>query len=101
MGAYHAVNFFFRHPDVFNALIALSGLYQLSMFVGDYSDENVYFNTPLASLPNLHDPWYIDQYRQAQVSDPVYTAARANRQVGPEKLPQGRAGQLPQATLSA
>jgi esterase/lipase superfamily enzyme len=67
MGAYHAANFFFRHPDVFNALIALSGLYQLSMFVGDYSDDNVYFNSPLAYLPNLHDPWYIDQYRQSQI----------------------------------
>jgi esterase/lipase superfamily enzyme len=67
MGAYHAVNFFFRHPDVFDALIALSGLYQLSMFVGDYSDENVYFNTPLAYLPNLNDPWYLDQYRQSQI----------------------------------
>lgn len=67
MGAYHAVNFFFRHPDVFNALIALSGLYQLSMFVGDYSDDNVYFNSPLAYLPNLHDPWYLDQYRQSQI----------------------------------
>ena len=67
MGAYHAVNFFFRHPDVFDALIALSGLYQLSMFVGDYSDDNVYFNTPLAYLPNLHDPWYIDRYRHSQI----------------------------------
>jgi esterase/lipase superfamily enzyme len=67
MGAYHALNFFFRHPDVFNALIALSGLYQLSMFVGNYSDDNVYFNTPLAYLPNLHDPWYMDQYRQSQI----------------------------------
>jgi esterase/lipase superfamily enzyme len=67
MGAYHAVNFFFRHPDVFNALIAISGLYQLSMFVGDYSDENVYFNNPLAYLPNLSDPWFIDQYRQSQI----------------------------------
>lgn len=67
MGAYHAVNFFFRHPDVFNALIALSGLYQVSMFVGDYWDENVYFNSPLAYLPNLQDPWYLDQYRQSQI----------------------------------
>jgi esterase/lipase superfamily enzyme len=67
MGAYHSLNFFFRHPDIFNALIAISGLYQLSMFVGDYSDGNVYFNTPLAYLPNLSDPWYIDQYRQSQI----------------------------------
>ncbi len=67
MGAYHAVNFFFRHPDVFDTVIALSGLYQLSYFIGDYMDENVYFNTPLAYLPKLEDPWYIDQYRQSKI----------------------------------
>jgi esterase/lipase superfamily enzyme len=67
MGAYHALNFFFRHPDVFDTVISLSGLYQLSMFVGDYIDENIYFNTPLAFLPNLNDSWYIDQYRQSQI----------------------------------
>ena len=67
MGAYHAANFFFRHPDVFDTVIALSGLYQLSFFIGDYMDENVYFNTPLAYLPKLEDPWYIDQYRQSHI----------------------------------
>ncbi len=32
MGAYHAANFFFRHPDVFDAMIALSGLVSPSIF---------------------------------------------------------------------
>ena len=67
MGAYHAVNFFFRHPDIFDIVIALSGLYQLNHFIGDYMDENVYLNTPLAYLPNLNDPWYLDQYRQSHI----------------------------------
>jgi esterase/lipase superfamily enzyme len=67
MGAYHAANFFFRHPDVFDALIALSGVYQLRRFIGDYMDENVYFNTPLAYLPNLVDPWYLDRYRNGRI----------------------------------
>jgi esterase/lipase superfamily enzyme len=67
MGGYHSANFFFRHPDVFDALIALSGLMQLRMFIGDYTDDNVYFNTPLAYLPNLNDPWFLDQYRQSRI----------------------------------
>jgi esterase/lipase superfamily enzyme len=67
MGAYHAVNFFFRHPDVFDTVIALSGLYQLGMFVGDYMDDNVYFNTPLAYLPGMEDPWFIEQYHQSKI----------------------------------
>jgi esterase/lipase superfamily enzyme len=67
LGAYHAANFFFRHPDVFDAVIALSGLYSLHFSVGDYMDDNVYFNSPLAYLPGLEDEWYLDQYRQSQI----------------------------------
>lgn len=67
MGGYHSANFFFRHPDVFDALIAISGLFNLKMFVGDYMDENVYFNSPLNYLPDLNNPWYLDQYRQSQI----------------------------------
>jgi esterase/lipase superfamily enzyme len=67
MGAYHAGNFFFRHPDIFDTVIALSGLFQLKMFVGDYTDDNVYFNSPLYYLPNMNDPWYLDQYRGSQI----------------------------------
>lgn len=67
MGAYHASNFFFRHPDVFETMIAISGLFQLSMFIGDYMDDNVYFNAPLAYLPNLVDAWYLERYRQSKI----------------------------------
>jgi esterase/lipase superfamily enzyme len=67
MGAYHAANFFFRHPDIFDTVIALSGLFRLNHFIGDYMDDNVYFNTPLAYLPNLTDAWHLDQYRQSRI----------------------------------
>jgi esterase/lipase superfamily enzyme len=67
MGGYHSANFFFRHPDVFDALIAISGIYSMQMFVGDYIDENIYLNSPLAYLQNLEDPWYLDQFRDSQI----------------------------------
>jgi esterase/lipase superfamily enzyme len=67
MGAYHAANFFFRHPDVFDGVIALSGLYSTRSFIGDYTDDDVYFNSPLAYLPNLSDPWYLDRYRRSRI----------------------------------
>jgi esterase/lipase superfamily enzyme len=67
MGAYHSANFFFRHPDCFSGCIALSGLFRLNLFIGDYMDDTVYFNTPLAYLPNMNDPWFLDQYRQSQI----------------------------------
>jgi outer membrane protein len=43
----------------------------------------------------------LEIYREAQKSDAVYASARAAWAAGQEKLPQGRAGLLPQASLSA
>jgi outer membrane protein len=43
----------------------------------------------------------LDMYRAAQANDPVFAAARAMRQAGQEKLPQGRALLLPNINLSA
>jgi len=43
----------------------------------------------------------LEIYRLALGSDPVYSAARASREAAREKLPQGLAGLLPQATFSA
>jgi len=40
MGAFHAPNFFFRHPDIFDAVIALSGILRLKLFIGDYMDDS-------------------------------------------------------------
>ncbi|MBN2005276.1 MAG: esterase family protein [Anaerolineae bacterium] len=67
MGGYHAANFFFRHPDVFDVVIALSGLYGPRYFVGDYVDDHVYFNFPLLYLPELTDFAYLEQYRASHI----------------------------------
>lgn len=67
MGGYHSANFFFRHPEVFDSLIALSGVYTLKLFIDDYMDEQVFYHTPLAYLSGLNDSWYLDQYRQSQI----------------------------------
>ncbi len=67
MGGYHAPNFLFRHPDIFDSVISLSGMFQLKWYIGDYMDDLVYFNTPLYYLPNLADPWYLDRIRQSQI----------------------------------
>lgn len=67
MGAYHSGNFFFRHPDVFDAVLSISGPFSLKIFIGDYMDDNIFFNSPLAYLPGLEDNWYLDQYRQSKI----------------------------------
>ena len=68
MGAYHATNSLFRHPDLFDGLVAMSGLYQLRMFIGDEVDDAVYFNSPLLFLPGLDDPWYLERFRAAKLA---------------------------------
>ena len=58
MGAMHAANFFFRRPDLFNAVFAISGCYDSKMFFGDYMDDLLYQNTPVEYLRNLPDDHY-------------------------------------------
>ncbi len=79
MGGYHAANVFFRHPDLFDAVIALSGIYTLTRLLGDYCDDNVYYNAPLRYLPNLDDPWYLDRYRGSRI---IVCAGRGAREDG-------------------
>lgn len=68
MGAYHAANFFFRHPDVFDTLIGLSGIYDVRFFVGDFLHiHDVYINSPIDYLANLTDSWYIHQYQKSDI----------------------------------
>lgn len=67
MGAYHAANFFFKHPWLFDTVIAISGFYHLHLMVGDYKDDQVYVNSPLLFLPNLDDPSILEQYRKSKI----------------------------------
>ena len=66
MGATHAANLFFRFPNRFRSLLALSGIYDMSPYIydGNY-DGNFYQNSPLAYLPNM-DPShrYVDLYNK-------------------------------------
>jgi esterase/lipase superfamily enzyme len=63
MGAYHAMNFLLKHPDIFDGTIAMSGAYDMTPWTKGYVDANVYLNSPMMYLPNLHDSWYLDRLR--------------------------------------
>lgn len=68
MGGFHAANFFFRRPDIFDTLISLSGIYYASYFMPNYHDPLVYDNSPqdyLANMPDDHP--YIDIYRNRNI----------------------------------
>ncbi|MGQ0287308.1 esterase family protein [Pasteurellaceae bacterium 22721_9_1] len=65
MGAFHAVNFALRHPDLFDITIALSGVYDARFFTGEfYGDQAVYFNSPVDYLWAQDDDWFLNRYRQ-------------------------------------
>lgn len=60
LGAFHAANIAFRHPHLFQKLVAFSGRYDLTLNVEDFRDlldghrdEQVYFHTPTQYLANL------------------------------------------------
>ncbi len=55
LGALHSANLFFKRPDLIQGLIAMSGDYDLQTYTDGYYDEQVYFNSPMAYLANLHD----------------------------------------------
>ena len=68
VGAYHAGNFFFRRPELFDTLIALSGLYHADFFFDNYHDKLVYDNSPQDFLPNMPDDHpYLALYRKKRI----------------------------------
>ena len=65
LGATHAANLYFRRPDLFDGLLALSGIYTSEYGFPGYMDDEVYKNSPvdyLAGMPDDHP--YIDLYNQ-------------------------------------
>lgn len=63
LGAAHAANLYFRRPDLFDGLLALSGLYTAEYGFGTYMDDLVYQNSPVHYLANMpEDHPYIEQY---------------------------------------
>lgn len=63
LGAFHASNTFFRRPDVFDGVIAMSGSYDIKSYSNGYYDDNCYFNSPVDFLPNLNDEFLLGKLR--------------------------------------
>jgi esterase/lipase superfamily enzyme len=63
-GGYHAMNVALRHPDIFTAMLSMSGSFDPSNFLRGYYDDDCYFNIPMHYLPNINDSWYLDRYRR-------------------------------------
>ncbi|QES91028.1 esterase [Rhizosphaericola mali] len=55
-GGYHAANFAFRHPDMVQAMLSMSGIFDMRDQLDGYYDDNVFYNNPVDYLPNDNDP---------------------------------------------
>ena len=65
LGASHAVNLYLRRPDLFDGLLALSGIYTSEFGFGSYMDEVVYRNSPVHYMANMsNDHPFIHQFNQ-------------------------------------
>jgi esterase/lipase superfamily enzyme len=67
LGAYHASNMLFKHPNKFNKMIGLSGDYDIRQFMDGHYDDHVYFNNPIDYLSNLSDHEIIRSIQQADI----------------------------------
>jgi esterase/lipase superfamily enzyme len=56
-GAYHAINFACRYPDVVRLAVAFSGVYDVHRFLDGYWDDACYFHCPTAYVANLDAEW--------------------------------------------
>jgi esterase/lipase superfamily enzyme len=66
-GAYHALNFAMKHPDVTASCIGMSGSFDLKPFMDGYYDNDFYFNNPVDYLPNQNDPWFLERYQKMKL----------------------------------
>ena len=66
-GAYQAINFAFRHPHLVGRTIGMSGIYDVRDWTDGYHDDNIYFNNPVAYVPNEHDWGRLEALRRMDI----------------------------------
>jgi len=65
-GSYHAINYALRHPDIVTYAVSMSGAFDVPrQFLDGYYNSDAYFHSPLDSLPNLEDPWFLERMRRS------------------------------------
>lgn len=56
LGGMYAGVFALKHPETFRWALCMSGRYQARVFTEGYDSPSVYYNNPLAFVPNLRGP---------------------------------------------
>ena len=66
-GAYHAMCFALRHPELVQRVIGMSGMYDIKGMTGGYSDSNVYACNPFDFMRHERDPQRLDAFRRQDI----------------------------------
>ena len=66
-GALYSMNLFLKRPDLINGVIAMSGVYNLHEYTKGYTDDDVYFNSPMSYLPDLDNEWFLSRIRKGKI----------------------------------
>jgi len=66
-GAYHAVDFAFRHPHRVGRVVGMSGLYDISRFARGHYDEHIYRHNPSHYVADLHDHGHLEAMRRTDI----------------------------------
>ena len=82
LGAFLAANEYFKHPDLFRGVIAMSGSYDVRSYLKGYYDDNVYYNNPADYLQNLNDDYYLPIL---QKSNDIYILSGQGNYEAPER----------------
>jgi esterase/lipase superfamily enzyme len=67
LGAYHAVNFAFRHPQEVGRVLGMSGLYSIRELTGGYTDANVNVHDPSQYMSHNYDAGWYDAVRRLDI----------------------------------
>ena len=54
LGAFYAANFVLKYPEVFTYGLCMSGRYNVTWLTDGFSNEDIYFNNPMAYVPNMN-----------------------------------------------
>ncbi len=67
LGGMYAANMALKHPETFWWALCMSGRYEVRNFTNGFDSHDVYYNNPLAFVPNLSGP-ALDRARQTHVT---------------------------------
>src|SRR6266478_8285514 len=82
LGAFLSANEYFKHPDLFRGVIAMSGSYDIRSYLEGFYDDNVYFNNPADYLPNLNDDYHLPLLQRA---DAIYILSGQGAYEAPDR----------------